>query len=497
MFAIIQTHFIEHSPLERTKALISQLQNLNKEVKAVFIPADFFNSVAEMPYDKRVHSSSAILFAEEKMTSIKMIQQAIHDKISLVFCEEKSILILTKGSFDKHILTEKKPSIEIYNRTFTFSYNALPEMSILKTSADFHIHYNKCPFYYGMQEANIHIFQEFAKSLSRKFVFLNPVYAHNGEIFHGQSFIINAKGDIEQSAEAFKTATLIAGENHKEELYKDRYKLIFDAIIFAIKDHIQNTGLKKAVIGLSGGIDSALVAPLAVEALGKENVIGLLMPSPNSSDHSIKDAQSLAENLGIKHHILKIDKAMQAYSALLLPLADIYQESEKHTHLMQQNVQSRIRGMLLMGLANTSSAFVLGTGNKSEASMGYCTLYGDTCAGLFPIGDLYKKDVYGLANWYNEYKNAEIIPHNSINKAPSAELAPNQKDSDSLPEYPELDSFLHKIIEERAKAFDVEHNFTKNQRIEVMQKMKYAEFKRQQCAPIVKLSHASYGKEWK
>ncbi len=497
MFAIIQTHFIETSPIDRTKALIAQLDNLNKEVKAAFIPADFFNSVTEMPIGSKARSASAILFNTEKLNCIKMIQEAINNKISLVFCEEKSILIITKASFDKHILTEEKPSIEIHNRAFTFSYNALPDMSILKTSADFHIHYNKCPFYYGMQEANIHIFQEFAKSLSRKFVFINPVYANAGEIFHGQSFIIDAKGDIEQCAEAFKPTALVSTENHKIPLYNDKYKLLFDAIVFAIKEHIQSTGLKKAILGLSGGIDSALVASLATEALGKDNITGLLMPSPNSSDHSITDAQKLAENLGIKHHILKIEDTMQAYNNLLMPLANIYQESENHTSLMQQNIQSRIRGVLLMGLANTSSAFLLGTGNKSETAMGYCTLYGDTCAALFPIADLYKKDVYGLANWYNEYKNAEIIPQNSITKAPSAELAPNQKDSDSLPEYPQLDSFLCKVLEEKAKPFDLEHDFTKVERLDTMQKMKNAEFKRQQCAPIVKLSHACYGKEWK
>ncbi len=497
MFALIQCHFIESSPLARTKSLIKQIENLDNEVKTAFVPADFFASVNEMPYGKSPRSASAIIYAEEKDRCIELIQEAIPAHLALVFYEEKNIVIIKKDEIEKHTLNATKTSIEIQTRAFTFSYNALPDMSILNTSADYHIHYNKCPFYYGMQEANIHIFQEFAKSLSRKFIFLNPVYAFGGEVFHGQSFIVNGRGEIEQCARCFEEDVLSIGNSEKEPLYDDKNRLIFDAIVFAIKEHVHNANLQKAVIGLSGGIDSAMVACLGVEALGKENVVGLLMPSPNSSDHSVADAQKLAENLGIKYHILKIDETMQAYANLLNPLAQIHEESKEHTALMEQNLQSRIRGMLLMGLANTSSAFLLGTGNKSEASMGYCTLYGDTCAGLFPIGDLYKTEVYNLAKWYNATSEKEIIPENSILKAPSAELAPNQKDSDSLPEYAELDTYLHKMLEEKARAFDIEHVFTQNERKNILNKMKNAEFKRQQCAPAVKLSHASYGVEWK
>ena len=220
-------------------------------------------------------------------------------------------------------------------------------------------------------------------------------------------------------------------------------KKIYDALVTGIREYFHGCGFQKALLGLSGGIDSALVATLAAEALGKENVRGISMPSQYSSQHSKDDARDLAENLGIRYDVVPIGRCFETLKAELAPIFEGLPEG-----LAEENMQARLRGIILMSVSNKLGGMVLATGNKSEVSVGYCTLYGDTCGGLAPISDLYKTEVYQLSYWINEHFGRAVIPTSTLTKAPSAELRPGQKDQDSLPPYEVLDAVLKLYNEE-------------------------------------------------
>jgi NAD+ synthase (glutamine-hydrolysing) len=284
----------------------------------------------------------------------------------------------------------------------------------------------------------------------------------------------------------FELEDVIKGGHHREQK-KDKITLIHDAIISGLKDYFGKLGLSKAILGLSGGIDSAVTAALATRALGKENVRVVLMPSTFSSSHSVEDARALAENLGIRYDIIPIAAPYDTFNSLLKAVMD-----DKPFDVTEENIQARIRAIILMAISNKHGNILLNTSNKSEMAVGYGTLYGDLAGGLSVIGDVYKTDVYQLAKYIN--KDGEIIPENSITKPPSAELRPDQKDSDSLPEYDVLDPILHLYIEERlgpqeiiAKGFD-EHLVRR-----ILMLVNRSEFKRHQTAPVIRVSPKAFG----
>ena len=266
---------------------------------------------------------------------------------------------------------------------------------------------------------------------------------------------------------------------------------IFEALSLGIRDYINKSGLsKKVCLGLSGGIDSALVAVLAVEALGAEAVVGLTMPSEYSSKSSVADSMQLATSLGIECHQIPIKQMIKAFDS---SMAEYFMGTE--FGLAEENIQSRIRGSFLMAWANKFGALVLNTGNKSEYAVGYCTLYGDMNGALGVISDLYKSEVYALAEWMNEfYYKREVIPVSILTKAPSAELRPDQKDSDSLPDYDILDMILKGYIEE-AKEFSelVQMGFDAELVQDILRKVDLSEFKRYQSAPGLKVSNVAFG----
>ena len=260
------------------------------------------------------------------------------------------------------------------------------------------------------------------------------------------------------------------------------------ALVLSLRDFIKKCGLKKVLLGLSGGIDSAIVAALAVEALGAENVIGVSMPSKFSSQHSKSDALALAENLGIEFHTIPIEKLVESAEDAL---SDIFKGTTRD--VAEENIQSRSRGLLLMAISNKRGALVLTTGNKSECAVGYCTLYGDTNGGFAPICDLYKTEVYNLSNHINKTAGREIIPQNTIIKPPSAELRPDQTDQDSLPPYDILDAILKMHIEENLSASEIiEKGFEKSVVEDVLKKVAGAEYKRTQYPIGPKISAVSY-----
>jgi NAD+ synthase/NAD+ synthase (glutamine-hydrolysing) len=264
-------------------------------------------------------------------------------------------------------------------------------------------------------------------------------------------------------------------------------------LVLGVKDYVHKCRFSKVLLGLSGGVDSALVATIATAALGKENVIGVLMPSPYSSEHSITDALALAKNLDIQTQILPIGELMQAFDS---SLNDLFMGTE--FGIAEENLQSRIRGNLLMAISNKFGYLLLSTGNKSEVAVGYCTLYGDMNGGLSVIADVPKTRVYSLCKWLNSRQLQEVIPNNILTKAPSAELKPGQVDQDSLPAYDILDDILDRLLYQHQSVAEIVtagHDRVVVDRI--LQLLSRAEFKRRQAAPGLKITDRAFGTGWR
>lgn len=267
------------------------------------------------------------------------------------------------------------------------------------------------------------------------------------------------------------------------------WKLVWDTLVIGVREHVRRNGFSDVVLGLSGGMDSSLVAAIGVDALGKDHVHGVLMPSPWSSEGSVSDALALAANLNIETHTLPITSLMRAYEETLAP---VFAGTEPN--VAEENLQSRIRGALLMALSNKFGWMLLATGNKSELAVGYCTLYGDLNGGLAPIADLYKTEVYKLAEWYNSQAGHDAIPRAVFEKAPSAELRPGQKDEDSLPPYAQLDRILHALVEEGRTPMSADLPDIPIEQIrDVAALLERAAFKRKQAPPVLDVSGKAFG----
>lgn len=327
-------------------------------------------------------------------------------------------------------------------------------------------------------------------------LYVNHVGAQTELIFDGGSMAINADGtvvdelayfDEEFKMYEFTDGKLIQIGTDKTFLPTERIELVHDALVTGIRDYFNKSGFKKAILGSSGGIDSALVQALASKALGPENVRAILMPSEFSSEHSIADAVQLSKNLGNPYDIVAIK---EPYSAFTNVLSGIFEGQP--FNITEENIQSRSRAIILMAISNKFGYILLNTSNKSELAVGYGTLYGDMCGGLSVIGDVYKTQVYNLAKFINRDK--EIIPENILTKAPSAELRPNQKDSDSLPEYDVLDEILHQYIEERLGPDEIiALGFDKALVLRILRMVNNNEYKRYQTPPILRISNKAFG----
>jgi len=310
-------------------------------------------------------------------------------------------------------------------------------------------------------------------------------------IFDGGSFAMDEKGSLVAQAKYFDEDFVVVDFNNlpsAETIFKeDDLPSIHQALLLGIKDYVKKTGFKKVLLGLSGGIDSALTCLLAVQALGKENVLGLLMPSPYSSASSLTDAKKLADNLGIEHKVIPIGELFSSYKQSLAHAFEGMSED-----VTEENIQARIRGTLLMAMSNKYGYLLLTTGNKSEIAMGYCTLYGDMAGGLSVISDLPKTLVYRLSEYLNREK--EWIPENVLIKAPSAELRPDQKDEDSLPPYAILDEILYSYIEENKwKEEIISLGFDPIIVKEVLEKVDQNEYKRRQAPPGLRVTSKAFG----
>lgn len=332
--------------------------------------------------------------------------------------------------------------------------------------------------------------RKIVENLNASLVFVNRTGGEGPFLYAGGSLAMNAAGGVlmqlpyfEKRSASVDLQLLDTMEDEKPEAVE----LVYKALVMGIREYFVKNHQTRAVLGLSGGIDSALVAALAVDALGPENVHGILMPSQYSTDHSVKDAEDLAHNLGMSYDIVPIKPMFDQLRETMRPVFGNMAED-----VTEENMQARIRGLIVMSYANKFGALALNTTNKSEAAMGYGTLYGDSCGALAVIGDLYKTEVYELSEYINH--DGERIPHNSIVKAPSAELRPGQKDSDSLPDYGVLDQILNLHLEEQMCAEEiVEEGFDAELVAKVLRKVKINEWKRLQFAPQLKVSPCTFG----
>ncbi len=398
-------------------------------------------------------------------------------KVALTICED---------------LWDEQPFENEFEKSRLYTVSPLEELS--KEKPDLVINISASPFSYSRIETRQNIFISKAKKYRLPVIDVNQTGANTELIFHGASVVVSPGGEIIERLPFFEECTrtfdleeiLHYKGNHEPERPSDT-ELIYKALIMGIKDYFGKTGFSKAVIGLSGGIDSAVCLCLASEALGNNNVTALLLPSRYSSGHSVDDAVSLSENLNVKHEIISIEKAFTAFEESLSGLF-----GNMPADVTEENIQARIRAVILMAYSNKFGHILLNTSNKSEASVGYGTLYGDMAGGLSVIGDVYKTDVYRLAEFIN--RNKEIIPVNIIEKAPSAELRPDQFDSDSLPDYGVLDGILHLYIEmQKPAARIIEEGFEKETVERVIRMINSNEYKRYQAPPILRISSKAFG----
>jgi NAD+ synthetase len=322
------------------------------------------------------------------------------------------------------------------------------------------------------------------------------VGGHDGFIYDGRSVCVNSAGTVVGRAAAFAEDVLLVdlikpGEKAVEDTLIKEADL-WQALVTGTRDFVHKCGFSSVVLGLSGGLDSSLVAAIAVEALGPDKVLGVLLPSPYTREESITLAHELTEALGIKTVTIPLEPMMRSFETGLAPVFE-----GRPQDVTEENLQSRIRGTLLMSLANKFGHLLLNTGNKSESAMGYCTLYGDSCGALCVIGDVYKTQAYALCRWLNGSRGKRIIPEGTITRAPSAELRPGQVDQDSLPPYDVLDPILHDLIEMGMDEDSLNQvGYDKQALRTVLSMVRRAEFKRRQAPPALSVSSRAFGAGW-
>lgn len=374
-------------------------------------------------------------------------------------------------------------------------YTVCPLDEMQKHHPDLVLNLSASPFSYRKAKERIGILKENVARYGLPIFYANHVGAQTELIFDGGSLVASPSGNIYDEMpyfqECIRTYNIEDVKNSKREIEREQSKektaLIYQALVQGVRDYFGKLGFRTAILGLSGGIDSAVTAAIASDALGAENVHVVMMPSQFSSDHSISDSDQLVTNYGMIPYQIPIERIFQEFLTSLNPIF-----GDLPFNITEENLQARTRGVLLMALSNKYGHILLNTSNKSEAAVGYGTLYGDMCGGLAVIGDLYKTEVYALAEYIN--RNQERIPTNILTKAPSAELRPNQKDSDSLPDYAVLDKVLFEYIENRKSPQDIiEFGFEKNLVRKILRLVNINEFKRYQTPPILRVSTKAFG----
>ena len=372
-------------------------------------------------------------------------------------------------------------------------YKRDPVEELFTAGAEAMICINASPYHMGKREVRRRVYRSAAKRYGKPAIYVNQVGGDDQLVFDGSSFAMDGLGEVIAAARSFEPDLVLvdldAGSGDRHEDFSDECEAVYQALVLGTRDYIRKCGFSKVLIGLSGGIDSSLTAAIAVEAVGRENVTGVAMPGPYSSDHSLADARGMAAKMGIRCETATITPA---YDKVLQELNPLFGGRAADT--TEENIQSRLRGLTLMALSNKTGALVLTTGNKSEIAVGYCTLYGDMCGGLAVISDVPKTMVYSLSRIANR-RLGNAIPESVFTKPPSAELRPDQKDSDSLPEYPVLDQILEHYVEQNATPQQIAEKLALPLELvrDIVNKVDRNEYKRQQAAPGLKVTTKAFG----
>jgi len=452
-----------------------------------------FVSPAKVETGKSVMNSAAVLrqgavqFVQSKMLlptydvfdELRYFDPAESQKLLPLAGKEFALTICEDAWNDKHF----------WHRRL---YRVDPVDELLHAGGNMVLNISASPYHLGKRELRRQMLETIARDNKVPVLFVNQVGGNDSLIFDGSSMVIAPDGCIVAQAKSFEEDLVIfdsdtmRGDMHEQIAVGNASA--YAALVLGTCDYVRKCGFSKVVIGLSGGIDSALTAAIAVDALGKENVIGIAMPSQYSSEHSIKDARELACKLGIRFEVVAIGDVFGGYRKALAPLFAGMPED-----VAEENLQSRIRGNILMAFSNKFGALVLTTGNKSEVGVGYCTLYGDMVGGLGVISDVPKTMVYSLSRYVNSLK--PVIPQSTIDKPPSAELRPGQKDSDTLPPYEVLDNILEDYVEDyrTAEQIAANHGYEVKLVRDVIRMIERSEYKRQQAAPGLKITRKAFG----
>jgi len=365
-----------------------------------------------------------------------------------------------------------------------------PVAGLVGQGVDLLLNVSASPWHLGKDELRLEMLSSLARKTEKPLIYCNLVGANDELVFDGGSLVFNAKGKLIAQGAAFAEDLIVVDvdtANAIKPVVRSPEENVFDALVLGVRDYLGKCGFKQTVLGLSGGIDSALTAVVAAKALGRENVRGVAMPSQYSSEGSVTDARILAGNLGIQFDEIPIE---EQFNAVRHRLADVF--AGRDEDVTEENIQARIRGVTMMAMSNKFGSLLLTTGNKSELAVGYCTLYGDMCGGLAVISDVPKTLVYEVSRWVN--RDGEIIPDSTITKPPSAELRPDQKDQDSLPEYEVLDAILEKYVVECRSAKElIAEGFDEAVVRKIIRLIDLNEYKRRQAAPGLKVTSKAFG----
>lgn len=479
--------------LERTQGELARLAHETRELPLSLISGYVGRAWSET--GKRATNSAAvirsgeILFRQDKMLlpTYDVFDEARWfvpaDRQSLTDVEGRTaaITICEDAWNDKQFWEHRR----LYQRD--------PVEELAKNGAKMLLSINASPYHTGKRELRRHIFESTATRFNLPVVYVNQVGGNDQLVFDGSSFAMNADGQVIASAKSFSEdlvmADLETGAGDSNQNLADECEAVYEALVLGTRDYIHKCGFRKVLIGLSGGIDSSLTAAIAVDAVGRENVTGVGMPGPYSSEGSIRDARDMAARLGIRFEVIPIGAAYDSFIEQLGPVFAGLPED-----VTEENLQSRLRGMTLMALSNKFGSLVLTTGNKSELAVGYCTLYGDMCGGLAVISDVPKTLVYSLSRIANA-RHRGAIPEDVFTKPPSAELRPDQKDSDSLPEYGLLDRILRLYVEESWSSAHIARELNVDIALvrDIINKVDRNEYKRQQAAPGLKVTTKAFG----
>jgi len=481
--------FLEFSDfISKAENSISQLKKASQDI-AIVVGTPTVNPVVE---GKDLYNSAVFLYNGKEIYRQHKTLLPTYDIFDEArYFEEANFWNIVTFKGKKIALTICEDLWNLGNENPLYTIN--PMDKLMAFQPDFILNLSASPFDYTHAQQRIKTLKENVKQYKIPLFYVNHIGAQTDLIFDGGSLAISSDQHIFKELPYFKEALEIIDlqdlqTKHPEQVQsKEKISIIHDALVLGIRDYFYKIGFKTAVLGLSGGLDSAVATVLATKALGKENVRVLLMPSQFSSEHSLNDALHLVQNLGIQHNIIPIKDIFDSYLKELTPLFE-----GKKFDVTEENIQARIRGNLLMAISNKHGNILLNTTNKSEMAVGYGTLYGDLSGGLSVIGDVYKTEVYELAHYIN--RSQEIIPKHIIEKPPSAELRPNQKDTDSLPSYEILDPILKLYIEGRKSPKQIiEAGYDENLVNRILKMVNRNEFKRYQTAPVLRVSPKAFG----